>query len=93
MTKQTKFMTIQQAVNPAIMASYEVRYIRDMTTFFMVGQVLFYSATGGHWSSDETEKHFVAIYNPDNGTLMAVFNMVNVHSIVAMELSDVEEAE
>lgn len=85
--KSTK---IQHCVNPGILPSHEVRFFQDTRTYSVHGQVLFFTAHGGHWSGDDREHHFVGVYHPDHGALVALLNMAIVQSVT--ELLDEHEA-
>jgi len=76
-----KFVTIQHVINP-IMATHEVHFSHHGDECVIDGQVLFFSAHGGHWLSDDREHQFVGVYDPHHGALIALLNMAHVSKIV-----------
>ena len=77
----SKFATIQTCVNNVLLPVHEVRFFMDGKTWSLTGQVLFFTAHGGHWHADDREHHFVGVYDDGHGALIALLNMALVQSI------------
>lgn len=77
-----KSMTIQHCVNNAMLPMHEVHFSHEGSDCCIQGQVLFFSAKGGHWLDDNREHEFVAIYDTDHGALIALLNMTLITKIL-----------
>lgn len=80
-----KTTVIQHCVNPAILPTHIVHYVMGDTLHSVSGQVLFFTAHGGHWTADDRHHRFVGIYDADDGALVALLNMRTVVQIVRSE--------
>lgn len=86
----SKFMTVQHYVNPSMLPVHEVRYFEDTAIYFVVGQVLFYEADGGHWVGDDRLHQFVGVYDQKTGVLSHLLNLAIVQSITPFYGEDAE---
>lgn len=77
-----KFMKIQHCVNPAMLPTHHVYFSHENNECFLSGQVLFFTAEGGHWSADDRHHHFVGVYDQDHGALIALLNVRTIIKIV-----------